>query len=112
MTRIVSLILFLVILQSGLSSGTGCCFENAEDSDVAYSVFADFPNTNELPDSPFDCDCPQCINCLFCGQFTNTADSIHLKVPSLVISVALYDGYNRPIAPSPYIAGIKRPPIS
>lgn len=112
MKKIVSLILFLVFLASGLSSGASCCFEGSEESINVDSVLSDLPSSNDLPDSPLDCECPQCINCIFCGHFTVTAGGILNAAIPFVNSIALYDGYHRPIAPSPYIAGIKRPPIS
>lgn len=98
----------LLVIVGGIALDDGCC---SEEFGANTSISASDAADNSPVEMPGDCECPQCISCFRCGHFT--ADfTTSLSVTLLTDDANSYAEFASFFATSPYISGLKRPPIT
>ena len=108
MKRVISYLLICMFVLTAVVADDGCC--DSKESPSASSVQISDQAQDTADTDSKSCDCTSCFNCVRCGG----AASVEVQYFSFsdVEGGLIYGFYTLSNAPSPYLSGLKRPPIS
>lgn len=109
MRKILTLFLLAIVLFGAFSPDDGCCSGDETSATASLSI-SDTTDSSMPANLPIGCECPQCTTCFRCGHFAVTFGE-SVDVVSFISDTNNFSEYASFFAPSPYIPGLKRPPI-